>query len=219
MSEIHTPVLMDVDDLVPYDKNAKLHPDEQVDKIIHSIQEYGWNDPIIVDKDNVIIAGHGRRLAAKKMGLKRVPTIKREDLTSEQVRALRIDHNKASESGYDTSMLAIDLKELMDESQYDPSVMFNAREIEVMLSDIGMIDLDSISKDLGKEVEAQAGQTKDKMDKADKEPTYPIEKLFGAKSVTGDQKRAIAKFLAFVEFETQKTGIEALAFYAEKIVK
>lgn len=219
MTEVRTPILLEVEKLVPYEKNAKLHPKEQIEKIVHSVKEYGWNDPIIVDRDNVIIAGHGRRLAAIEMGLKRVPVIVRDDLTEAQVRALRIDHNKASESGYDTSLLAVDLKELMDESSYDPSVMFSQREIEVMLSDIGEIDLDAISQDLSKEVEAQAGQTKEKTEKADKEPTYPIDKVFGFKSVTGEEKRAIARLMAFIEHQTQKTGAEALVAFAEKTVK
>ena len=72
---------MDINELTPYINNAKLHPDEQIDQIVASIKEFGFNDPIAIDKNNVIIEGHGRLLACKKAGIKTVPVIRLDHLT------------------------------------------------------------------------------------------------------------------------------------------
>ena len=68
-------------DLVPYEKNAKLHPDDQVEHIANSIKMFGWTQPIVVDEHNVVVIGHGRLAAAKKLMLDTVPVVRRDDLT------------------------------------------------------------------------------------------------------------------------------------------
>ncbi|MFV5351588.1 phage tail protein [Acinetobacter baumannii] len=79
-----------VDDVKPYELNAKIHSEEQVAKIAESIARFGWDQPIVVDKNGVIIKGHGRRLAAIKLGLIEVPVLVRDDLNEEQVKAARL---------------------------------------------------------------------------------------------------------------------------------
>ena len=93
------------DNLVPYINNPRIN-DNAVDVVAGSIAEFGFRNPIIVDKNNVIIAGHTRLLAAKKLGLAEVPVIRADDLTETQVKALRIADNKTAElAEWDTEML------------------------------------------------------------------------------------------------------------------
>lgn len=99
-------------DLTPYTKNAKKYPDDQVRHIANSIREFGFRQPIVVDADNVVVIGHGRLLAAKKLGLDTVPVVRADDLTDEQIRALRLADNKTNESEWDFSLLEAELAEL-----------------------------------------------------------------------------------------------------------
>lgn len=98
--------------LKPYERNNKKHPQEQVDLVAESIKQYGFVQPIVCDKDNVVVIGHCRLLAAKKLKLKEVPVVYVEDLTDEQVRKLRILDNKTNESPWDFDNLQLELDEL-----------------------------------------------------------------------------------------------------------
>lgn len=111
---------VDVAKLKPYDKNTRKHEDYDVSQIAKSIEQYGFNDPIgIWGKDNIIVEGHGRLLAAKKLGMKEVPCIRLDDLTDEQRREYAILHNKTAElSSWDFDLLADDIGDL-DFSGFD----------------------------------------------------------------------------------------------------
>lgn len=99
-----------VADLVPYDRNAKQHPPEQVEKLKASIAEFGFLSPLIIDKDNNIIAGHGRVMAAKEMGIDKVPCVYVEGLTDEQRRAYILADNRLTEmGGWDMETVAAEL--------------------------------------------------------------------------------------------------------------
>ena len=100
--------------LRPYEKNAKTHPAEQVSRIARSIEEFGWQQPLVIDKDNVVVIGHGRLMAAKKLGLEKVPVVKADNLTDEQIRALRLADNKTAESSWDDGLLRLSLDEITD---------------------------------------------------------------------------------------------------------
>lgn len=101
-----------IDSIKPYKNNAKLHPDEQVEQICNSIRETGFNDPIGVWHDE-IVEGHGRLLAAEKLGMKEVPIIRLDDLTDEQRRAYMLAHNKLTmNSGFDIELLDMELAEI-----------------------------------------------------------------------------------------------------------
>lgn len=108
-----------VNDLKPYEKNAKKHPQEQIDRIVKSIQEFGFRQNLVVDANNCVVIGHGRLLAAKQMGLEVVPCIRAEDLTETQIRALRLADNKVAESEWDTDLLNIELDEISDIDMQD----------------------------------------------------------------------------------------------------
>lgn len=101
-----------IKELKPYKKNAKKHNKEQVEQIANSIKEFGFTQPVIIDKNNCVVAGHGRILGAKKAGLKQVPTVCLEDLTEEQIKAYRLVDNKLNESEWDNVLLAQELEEL-----------------------------------------------------------------------------------------------------------
>jgi ParB-like chromosome segregation protein Spo0J len=111
--ELILPRLVDVADLVPYDKNARTHSDEQVEQIARSIEEFGWTNPIIVGAANLILAGHGRRLAALFLKIKRVPVLDVTHLTPEQQRLYVIADNKLTlNGGWDLNVLKLEVLEL-----------------------------------------------------------------------------------------------------------
>ena len=105
-------------ELIPYDKNSKKHDKKQIDNVAESIRQYGFVQPIVIDHDGVIVIGHCRALAAKKLKMQTVPCVCVDDLTPEQVKALRLVDNKSNESEWDLNFLAEEL-ELLDLSEFD----------------------------------------------------------------------------------------------------
>ena len=103
-------------ELIPYVNNSRTHSDEQVIQIASSIKEFGFTNPILTDGENGIIAGHGRVMAAKKLGLDEVPTIELKHLTKTQKKAyILADNRLALNSGWDNDLLALELGELSDD--------------------------------------------------------------------------------------------------------
>ena len=105
---------LDINKIKPYSKNAKTHPDEQVQLIANSIKEFGFKTPIVVDANFVIIQGHGRLKASHSLGLKTVPCIVADELSKEQVKMLRLADNKVAESEWDMDILNEELNYLDD---------------------------------------------------------------------------------------------------------
>ena len=104
-----------VDKLITYINNSRTHSDEQIAQIAASIKEFGWTNPILVDGANGIIAGHGRLMAARKLGYTEVPTIELKDLTETQRKAYIIADNRlALNAGWDNEMLRLELAEIGD---------------------------------------------------------------------------------------------------------
>lgn len=102
--------------LIPYARNARTHSDAQIDKIAASIQEFGFLNPVIVDGENGIIAGHGRVMAAKKLGMTEVPTVEADHLTDTQRRAyILADNRLALDAGWGEDLLAGEIGSLQDE--------------------------------------------------------------------------------------------------------
>ena len=103
-----------IEEVIPYENNPRKN-DEAVDYVARSIKEFGFKVPIIIDKDNVIVTGHTRLKAAKKLGLKEVPCIMADDLTEEQIKAFRLADNKVSEvAGWDFDLLNLELDDILD---------------------------------------------------------------------------------------------------------
>ena len=121
-----------VKDLVPYEKNTKKHDDVQINNVAESIEQYGFVQPIVIDKNNVVVIGHCRLLAAKKLKMTDVPCVCVEDLTEEQVKALRIVDNKSNESPWDFDFLADELTEInLDAFNFDFGVSFDDDDTEI----------------------------------------------------------------------------------------
>lgn len=119
--------IKNVVDIIPYDKNTKKHDKTQINNVAESIKQYGFVQPVVVDENNVIVIGHCRVLAAKKLGIKEVPCVYVDDLTPEQVNALRIVDNKSNESDWDMEFLADELSEI-DLSMFDFDFDLNNEE-------------------------------------------------------------------------------------------
>ena len=136
-----------VADLIPYARNSRTHSPQQVDKIAASIREFGFLNPIIVDGKNGIIAGHGRVMAAQKLGLKELPVIEAAHLTEAQRRAYVLADNRlALDAGWDNDLLKIELQDLQAEG-FDPSLTgFNVDEIGDLLAEatVGLTDEDAV---------------------------------------------------------------------------
>ena len=104
-----------IDELKPYENNARKHAEKDISAIVASIEEFGFDDPIGIWKDNVIIEGHGRLLAAKQLGMDKVPVIRLDHLTDEQRRAYALAHNKTAElSEWDFDIQSIELADIAD---------------------------------------------------------------------------------------------------------
>jgi DNA modification methylase len=134
-------------DLIPYARNTRTHSEEQVNQIVSSIKEFGFTNPVLVDQDNMIIAGHGRVMAANKIKLDKVPTICLKHLTEAQKKAYIIADNRlALNAGWDEDMLKVELEELND-LEFDISLLgFEDNEIESLLSEPteGLTDEDAV---------------------------------------------------------------------------
>jgi ParB-like chromosome segregation protein Spo0J len=122
-------------DLIPYARNSRTHDDAQVAQIAGSIREFGFTNPVLIDADNGIIAGHGRVMAAGKLGMDKVPCIRLAHLTDTQKRAYVIADNKlALNAGWDEEMLGLELADLR-ELDFDLGLLgFDAEEIEAALN-------------------------------------------------------------------------------------
>lgn len=123
-----------VSELIPYVKNSRTHSDEQVAQIAASIKEFGWTNPILIDGQNGIIAGHGRLMAARKLGYEKVPTIELKDLTETQKKAYIIADNRlALNAGWDNEMLTIELNDLLADGFALELLGFDPKELNALL--------------------------------------------------------------------------------------
>jgi len=132
-----TIVYRTLDALTPDPRNARTHPRRQVDQIAAAIRAFGFTNPILIDPDGEIIAGHGRLLAAKAVGMSEVPTITLPDLTEAQKRALRLADNKiALGAGWDLDLLKVELADLASlDLSFDLTLTgFSTGEIDVLLN-------------------------------------------------------------------------------------
>jgi hypothetical protein len=124
-----------IDTLIPYARNSRTHSDEQVAQVAASIKEFGFTNPVLIDETGGIIAGHGRVLAARKLGLPGVPCLTLHGLTEAQKRAYVIADNKlALNAGWDEDMLALEIKDLQS-MDYDLDLLgFNTDDLDELLA-------------------------------------------------------------------------------------
>lgn len=128
--------MLKVKDLIPYERNPRNNKDA-VDVVANSIKEFGFKNPIIIDKDNVIVAGHTRLLAAKKLKIKEVPCVRADDLTDEQVKAFRIaDNSTAQVAEWNFDLLKFEIEDLPEFDFADFGLDLNfEEEINVNIDD------------------------------------------------------------------------------------
>ena len=132
-------VKIKVEELIPYINNPR-NNENAVDKVASSIAEFGFKNPIFIDKNNVVVNGHTRLLASKKLGLKEVPCIVIDDLTDTQIKAFRLADNKTSEyAEWDEELLKIELEQLED-------MNFNLDTVDIDYSDFDL-EIDYIEDD------------------------------------------------------------------------
>jgi len=131
-----------IDLLIPYAKNARIHNEAQIAQIAGSIKEFGFNNPVLIDKDNGIIAGHGRVLAARKLGLKEVPTIQLDHLSENQRKAFILADNRiAMNSHWDEEILSLELSDLKDALDLT-DLGFEVAELDKLMN--GILPLDEM---------------------------------------------------------------------------
>jgi ParB family chromosome partitioning protein len=129
---------LEIDSLIPYARNSRTHSDAQVAQIAASIKEFGFTNPVLIDEDGGIIAGHGRVMAARKLKLKEVPCIRLSHLTETQKRAYVIADNKlALNAGWDNEMLQVEFADLGE-------LKFNLELTGFTLDEIGIFDAEEV---------------------------------------------------------------------------
>lgn len=131
----------ETDKLVPYARNARTHSDSQVDQIAASIAEFGFVNPVLVRGDFTVIAGHGRVMAAKKLGMAKVPVIVLDHLSERQARALVLADNRIQmNSGWDFEKLAEELSDLAEQDFNISLIGFDEQELDALLkAEVGIL--------------------------------------------------------------------------------
>lgn len=221
MSESNSKIeIWSIDDLKPYEQNAKKHPETQVNKLATAISKFGWTQPIVVWTNGEIIAGHGRRLAALKLGLKKVPVIVRRDLTKTEADALRLADNRVSSTEYDQEAIQAELQRLNDElseTDFDLTDLgFDQKEIDFIGADLGDIDDSFFVDDVVTAVEEQKTENERSIEKAD-DTAAPVVDALGFKRVTIAQSRVIHDAMLKIEQKTGKQGSEAFVEFMASI--
>lgn len=142
MNVSHQVISVPVWDLKPYENNARTHSDEQVDQLTKSIRQFGFNNPILVQDDLTVVAGHGRLLAAKKLGLESVPVIKLKHLTPAQVKAYVLADNKlALNAGWDDEILKAELLAIQEAGEVDmDAIGFSDEEMTALIDGVEVED-------------------------------------------------------------------------------
>lgn len=199
-------------DLIPYALNSKKHEPAQVAKICESIKQFGWDQPIVVDKNMVIIKGHGRRLAAIKLGLESVPVLIRDDLTDDQAKAARLADNRVAISDIDTEMLRAELAEL----NYDLKGIFDDKELDFSMADLGEMQEDAFIDDIDGAVNEQEAATKERI-KEIIGRRVKLAKVFGFNDIPGSDEIVVSRFMARAMKETGKVGVDAFIEYLKKL--
>jgi hypothetical protein len=204
--------LWDIGDVKPYERNTKVHSKEHVAKLKKSIQEQGLFDPLIVDMDGVIIAGHGRFQALVELGHVKVPVKHAAHLTKDQADAARIAHNKTASTEYDSEFMAEEIRRLSESTEVDiNNIGLEAEELDFLVEDLGEMNIDAISTDLDGDIDAQESETADKVAATDAS-SEKVVKVFGFNSVPIAAVKHVRRWLADIEAET---GLKGEAAFVE----
>lgn len=207
--------LIDLESLIPYERNVKKHPPEKIGKLAESIKKFGWRgNPIVVDQDFIILAGHGRRLAAQELGLKAVPVVQVE-MTEENARAFRLADNRVAVGDLDQMMLRDELIGIEDCLEG----IFDDKELEFTLADLGEVNLSVfIDDELSAAVDVQRADIARQVDEA-AEKEVPITRALGFTKVRAGDLQVINKFMAAaIEATGEKDACLAFVKFVKKVV-
>lgn len=209
----------DIESIIPYPDNAKIHTEEQVNTIASAIEEFGFDQPIVVDGEGVIIKGHGRRLAALKLGMQKVPVVMRADMTPEQVRAARLADNRVAVGEVDTDLLqremmalSIDSKDLLEKAG------FSEKEISLFTEQATQIDDSAFVQDLEESVAEVEAETQSKSMQVSGEE-IAIAQALGFKTVPKSSEALINLLMAKVRADYEKPPSEAFVAFAKDVVE
>ena len=203
-----------IEHLTPYAQNVKKHDKAQVTRIVASMKRFGFGQPIWVDRDGVIIAGHGRRLAALEMGRKSVPVIYSKDLWGEKSRAARLADNRVAVSDIDTEMLRSEMASL-DE---DLSEFFDAKELVFSMADLGEMDESTFLDDMDATLDEQRKNSEERAEAATGDGVrVPIAKALGFKDTDSSGAQALTRLMAHIESKTGLVSDRALVAFAREI--
>ena len=202
-----------IDKVLPYELNSKIHDPKQVAKIAKSITEFGFDQPIVVDKNGVVIKGHGRRLAAISLGMKQVPVWVRSDLSDERVRASRLADNRVAISDIDTELF----KKEMESLNFDLEGIFDQKELTFMEADLGEINDGAFVDDIDLAVSEQTKESQKKVEEINARDVK-IEKALGFKAIKGKDEKYVAAFMAEIEAETGLKGADAFVSFVKNLV-
>lgn len=207
-------VMRSIDSITPYEGNAKIHDKEQVSKIAKSIKEFGWDTPIVVDKNGVIIKGHGRRLAAISLGFTEVPVVVREDLSEEQVKAARLADNRVAMGDYDSKLLQQEIESL----NIDMTGIFDNKELDFMTQDIGEMNSDAFIDDIEAEVAEQQLEVEAQI-KETAERQVPVTNALGFKTIAASDEVYLNRFMAQVTSDFDLPPGEAFIAFAKNLLE
>ena len=209
----------DVDTIRPYEGNAKIHTEEQVASIAKSIAKFGFDQPIVVDGAGVIIKGHGRHLAAKHLGMEKVPVIVRMDLTASEANASRLADNRVAVGDVDTNLLNEELMKIAeDDNELLDAMGFSEKELDFMTSDLGDMDEDALMDMMGGEAGGDGEVVSDAI--ADSEGVsdkkISIKEIFGFTNMSGADAKVISRWLSSIvgEYESESPQ-EAMVAHAK----
>lgn len=214
MSEVNSE-LWDIAHIKPYELNVKGHDKKQVEKIAKSITEFGWvGNPIVVNEDGVILAGHGRRLAAMSLNMTEVPVQMISNLSVDAQRAYRLADNRVAISDIDSEMLQRELESI----NFDLDGIFDKKELEFLVADLSEMNLDAFATDLDDEVANQTAETFEKIEEADGRDVK-VDKALGFKAFKGRDERHVAKFIAHIEDQTGQVGAAAFVAFVRSFMQ
>ncbi len=214
--------LWPIEDIKPYDKNAKIHTTTQIEGLVTVIKSQGWDVPIVIDRDGVIIKGHGRRLAALSMGMTKVPVIVRRDLTEAQVKAARLSDNRVAMGDFDVDAIKEELEALRTDG-FDLGTMgFDDKEITMMLGDLDFQDLEALN--IGKPVEPSTTTPTESSDPS-ATPIIEVPKavllsdMLGFKHIPAEYKNDLVEFQAHAENGSGLVGAEAFGLFVRRLLQ
>ena len=196
-------------DVKPYARNTKVHSKAHIATLEKSILEFGLFDPLILDADGIIIAGHGRWETLIKLGHAQVPVRIARHLTKPQADAARIAHNKTASTEYDSDFMSQEIRRLSEEGIDMSALGLDERELDFLVDDLGDMNMDAISVDLDQDIDDQDAETDDKV-KATDASNEKLVKAFGFNELPIAAVKDVRRFMADIEQETGLEGQEAL---------